>query len=165
MTKEPNKRGGNLKINGNEYMRAVEKYCTEHSFTTAQFFLGIIGVSANTASNVRNRHAIKQNTAEKIHAITGIDYRKYLTKDNKIEFEYAKPAITPEKDEDKSDYLELIADCLTEITTELKERNKNAFHFTANETVFITRVLEDTEFVKWCLEHKVDVQRLRHDTK
>lgn len=157
--------GANIKVNGELYAEEIRKYCNLHMFTMTQFYTQFVGVSVNTNANLIARNSIRSGTAEKIKAITGIDWRNYPYKPEQIQFEYAKPATTPAEDEDKTDYLELIADCLTEITAELKERNKNAFHFTANETVFITRVLEDTEFVKWCLEHKVDVQRLRHDTK
>lgn len=165
MTKEENSYGKVIKLNGKQYAEEIRKYCDIHMFTMSQFYTQFVGVSANTNGNLIARNAIKSRTAEKIKSITGIDWRDYLNKPDQIQFEYAKPATTPAKDEDKADYLELIADCLTEITAELKERNKNAFHFTANETVFITRVLEDTEYVKWCLEHKVDVQRLRHESK
>lgn len=154
-----------LPINGKDYTNAVKMWCVSHKHGVSEFYRLILNSSSTTPGNIVARNTIAPQMAEKIKAITGIDWRDYLNKPDQIQFEYAKPATTPAKDEDKADYLELIADCLTEITAELKERNKNAFHFTANETVFITRVLEDTEYVKWCLEHKVDVQRLRHESK
>lgn len=93
-----------------------------------------LGFEATYLSKVKTTGRLRKPSANLIYQIYGVDAEQYTKKRE-----------TP-KSEDKT--LEYIAEVLTEILEAIKDRNKNAYYFTPNESIFINECIKNADSVR-----------------
>lgn len=101
-----------------------------------------LGYEGTFLAKVKRNKTLRMPTVNLIYQTYGVDARQYT---KKLETPNTEKRETP-KSEDKT--LEYIAEVLTEILEAIKDRNKNAYYFTPNESIFINECIKNADSVR-----------------